>query len=209
MVENITWLGHASFRIQTAAMTIYIDPWNLEDAIPADIILVSHPHYDHASKKDVKALMKPRTLVATTSDTEGELDVKVKAVRPGDVVDGGEVKVRAVSAYNPEKQFHPRSNGWLGFIVEAAGRRVYYAGDTDIIPEMNDLGTIDVALLPVGGTYTMDAEDAARATVVIEPKLAVPCHWGKIVGSKKDADKFKKLAKCPVEVLKSGEKLDF
>ena len=153
--------------------------------------------------------MKPRTIVVTSADTASDLGVKTKTVRPGDTVEDGSIKIRAMPAYNKEKQFHPRANSWLGFIIDAGGKRIYYAGDTDIIQEMNNLGPIDVALLPVGGTYTMNANEAARATVVIEPKLAIPYHWGDIIGSRKDAKEFMKLAKCPVEILEQGETLDF
>jgi len=207
MVKNITWLGHASFCIQFAATTLYIDPWKLDDCVPADIILISHSHYDHASKDDVELLMKPKTLIITTIDTERELGIKAKTVRPRDVIEEHGVKIRAIPAYNPDKHYHPKANGWLGFIIESEGRRIYYAGDTDIIPEMTELGPIDVALLPVGGTYTMNAEEAARATVVIEPKLAIPYHYGEIVGGRKDAKRFAKLAKCPVKILEPGESL--
>ena len=106
--------------------------------------------------------------------------------------------------YNPAKEFHPKSNNWVGFVIEIGGKRIYYAGDTDETPEMDALKNIDLALLPVGGTYTMNAAEAAEATKIFKPKQAIPYHWGDIVGSQSDADKFAKSAACPVKVLSAG-----
>ena len=111
------------------------------------------------------------------------------------------------AAYNLAKQFHPKSNNWLGFVIEIAGKRIYYAGDTDATDEMKALKNIDLALLPAGGKYTMNADEAADATKQFKPKQAIPYHWGDIVGSQADADNFKKLAACKVTVLKPGESI--
>jgi L-ascorbate metabolism protein UlaG (beta-lactamase superfamily) len=111
------------------------------------------------------------------------------------------VKIEAVPAYNINKQFHPKSNGWVGFVFTLDGERIYQAGDTDLIPEMKDIKA-DVALLPVGGTYTMTAKEAAEAADWIKPRLAIPMHYGKNVGSLADAEEFKRLAKCETRILK-------
>jgi L-ascorbate metabolism protein UlaG (beta-lactamase superfamily) len=112
-----------------------------------------------------------------------------------------------VPAYNPAKKFHPKANSWLGVVVEIAGKRIYYAGDTDETPEMDALENIDLALLPIGGTYTLTAAEAAEATKIFKPKEAVPYHWGDIVGDRKDADDFAKKAACKVRVIEPGESI--
>ena len=110
-----------------------------------------------------------------------------------------------VAAYNPGKQFHPKANNWIGFVIEVGSKRIYYAGDTDLTDEMKSLKEIDIALLPVGGTYTMDATEAAEATKYIKPERAIPYHWGDIVGERADAKAFAEAAKCEVLILSAGE----
>ena len=129
-------------------------------------------------------------------------------LKPGQSIDVNGIKITGVPAYNPAKQFHPKSNNWLGFVIEVAGKRIYYAGDTDATDEMKALKNIDLALLPIGGTYTMNADEAADAAKQFKPKQAIPYHWGDIVGSQADADKFAKSAVCPVKVLKKGDTID-
>jgi L-ascorbate metabolism protein UlaG (beta-lactamase superfamily) len=124
---------------------------------------------------------------------------------PGLTVEFGNVKVSGVAAYNPDKQFHPKANNWAGFVIEVGSQRIYYAGDTDLTEEMKALKEIDIALLPVGGTYTMDAAQAAEATKYIKPKRAIPYHWGDIVGGRADAEKFAAAAECKVQILSPGE----
>jgi len=193
---KITWLGHASFRIEDGNGNIlYIDPWKIKTPpIPADIILVSHSHYDHYSKDDIRKLMKEGTRVIGPRDlisSEGSGSVLV----PGETLALGSVEISGIPAYNKEKGFHPRERGWLGFVIAVKGKRIYYAGDTDLIEEMRSLGAIDAALLPVGGTYTMDSEQAARAAEFIEPSVvAIPYHWGDIIGKTEDARTFSRLA---------------
>lgn len=206
MLDKITWLGHASFRID-GPRTIYIDPWKLEGGTTADLILVSHAHHDHYSQPDIDKLRGPGTVIVTTADVaaqipEGHAGGNVEIVEPGDTTEILGVKIEAPPAYNVGKQFHPTSNGWVGFVVEMGGERLYYAGDTDIIPEMGDILDIDVALLPVGGTYTMDAAEAAQAAERIKPKIAVPYHWGDIVGSASDAERFASLYSGRAEILR-------
>jgi len=208
---KISWLGHDSFRIKNGK-TIIIDPFKIRP-IPdkADILLISHEHFDHLSLDDIKKVSSDKTTILTIPAVKKELSnmkvKEVKAVKPGDKVAFGDITVEVVPAYNlnkfrePGKPFHPKEDGKVGFILSIGGVRVYHAGDTDPIPEMRGIKT-DVALLPVSGTYVMTPEEAAEATRMIKPKLAIPMHYGAIVGSESDAEKFKQLAACPVQILK-------
>jgi L-ascorbate metabolism protein UlaG (beta-lactamase superfamily) len=208
MSVKLQWLGHASFKISSGSDVIYIDPWKLKDTPhDATVVLVSHSHYDHYSADDIAKVSGMTTKLVAAADViakQGKGDV----LKPGQSVDINGVKITGVPAYNPAKQFHPKSNNWLGFVVETGGKRIYYAGDTDATDEMKDLKNIDLALLPVGGTYTMNAAEAADAAKAFKPKQAIPYHWGDIVGSQADADKFAKSAGCPVKILKKGDTID-
>jgi L-ascorbate metabolism protein UlaG (beta-lactamase superfamily) len=205
MPVNLQWFGHASFRISNGSDVIYIDPWKLKDTPhDATIVLVSHSHNDHYSASDIAKVSGMTTKFIAAEDVIKKQG-KGQALEPGQSIDVNGIKITGIPAYNPAKQFHPRANNWLGFVIEIAGKRIYYAGDTDTTDEMKALKNIDLALLPVGGTYTMSASEAADATKQFKPKQAIPYHWGDIVGSKTDADNFKKLAGCPVTILKTGE----
>ena len=204
LMEGIRWLGHASFLIEDS-VAIYIDPYDLPKGLPpADLILITHDHSDHFSPGDIGNILKTSTVVVSVKSVCDALPAKVKhsrVVAPGDTITIGEVTIAAVPSYNIKKDFHPKKKGWVGFVVEADGRSIYHAGDTDLIPEMKDIDA-DIALLPAGGTYTMDADEAAKAANLIGPKVAVPMHWGKIVGSEKDAQAFKAACKVPAVILK-------
>ena len=200
MLENIKWLGHAGFKIK-GEKTIYIDPFKISDNEPADIIIVTHEHFDHLSPEDIKKIQAEKTVIVTTPDCFSKVSGNVKTISPGKSIDVDGIKIEAVPAYNTNKHFHPKANGWIGVIVTVNGKRIYHAGDTDNIPEMSNLKNIDIALLPVSGTYVMTAEEAANAANRIMPKVAVPMHYGAIVGTSADAEKFRKLCKCKVEIL--------
>jgi len=206
MVPRIEWLGHASFRILSEQGTVYIDPWKTSGGPRADMVLVTHSHHDHLSLDDIKRLSGPDTWVVGPPDVASKIK-RAYELRPrmslefpikGKV---GPIRVEGYHAYNRVKQFHPMANGWLGIVVDLGGYRVYHSGDTDVIPEMGGIKDIDVALLPVGGTYTMGAEEAVKAVELIRPKKAIPMHWGDIVGGKADAQLFKRLCPCDVEIL--------
>lgn len=200
-MATIEWLGHASFRITNGAV-VYIDPWKLEGDNPkADLILVSHNHFDHLSPEDIEKVRTAETTVLCAKDCLDQLGGEAIGVGASETHEVGGVTVRTTSAYNPGKDYHPRENDGLGFLVTVGGETIYYAGDTDYIPEMGELGEVDVALLPVGGTYTMDAEEAVRAAEAIKPKRCIPYHWGDIIGSREDAEKFEKLCSCPTVIL--------
>lgn len=189
MLENIQWLGHASFRIGGSRL-IYIDPWKLTRRETADIILVSHSHNDHFSLPDIVKLRGPRSLVITVPELKEKIGGAVRTMNPGDRFEDEGVRIEAIPAYNKDKKFHPRTNGWLGFVITMDGQRIYYAGDTCATPEMAALEEIDIALLPIGGTYTMDAHEAAAAADRFKPGVVVPYHWGDIIGSARDAENF-------------------
>lgn len=196
--DKITWLGHDGFRID-AGKTIYVDPYQIDGGPSADLILVTHDHFDHCSPEDIHKIQGPQTIIVTEKDAAKKLTGDVRVVKPGDLLDLGDVKIEAVPAYNTDKDFHPRKNAWLGFIVETEGVRLYHAGDTDFIPEMKALKA-DIALLPVSGTYVMTAEQAVKAALAIQPKLAIPMHYGAIVGDARDALSFKKALEGKVTV---------
>ena len=207
MAVKLEWFGHASFKISEANTIIYIDPWKLKNAShDATIVLISHSHYDHLSVPDIEKVYGQDTKIIAPADVIEKVG-KGQVLKPGNTITEGEVKITGVPSYNLTKQFHPKSNNWLGFVIEIGGKRIYYAGDTDMTDEMKALKNIDLALLPAGGTYTMNSSEAAQATKFFKPKTAVPYHWGDIVGSEKDADNFKKEAVCPVTVLKPGGSL--
>ncbi len=199
-VNKITWLGHASTRIE-GEKVIYVDPWKLSaDPPPADIILNTQSHYDHCSREDVNRISRKDTVILAPPDCAGELPPDFRRVTPGweEEVEG--VGLRAVPAYNLTKPFHPRSNRWVGYLITMGGETIYQAGDTDHIPEMEEIKA-DVVIVPVGGTYTMNAAEAAEAVNKIAPQLAIPIHFGSVVGSVRDAEEFKRLCHCPVEIL--------
>ena len=207
---KITWLGHDGFRIQNGQV-VYIDPFQIESGDPkADLLLISHEHFDHCNSDDLKKVVTPNTVVVAHAQSKDELSkVKVKEVKiikPGDKIKIGDVNVEAVPAYNvnkfrePGKAFHPKEDGKLGFVVTVKGVRIYHTGDSDHIPEMRGLRP-DIALVPVSGTYVMTSQEAVEAVASIDPKVAIPMHYGAIVGDQKDADAFKKQVKCEVQVL--------
>lgn len=200
MIENIIWLGHATFKIVNKKV-IYIDPWKVKEKDSADIILVSHSHFDHLSIEDVEKVRGEGGIVVTTSDSASQLSGDVRTLAPGAKINIDDILIEGVPSYNIGKDFHPRNNNWLGFIITVNGKRIYYAGDTDVTPEMKMLTNIDIALLPVGGTYTMTCKEAADAANAFKPKIAVPYHWGDIVGSKSDAEKFKELFEGETRIL--------
>ena len=197
--KKIHWLGHDGFRIDTEKV-IYFDPYQIEAGPQADLILISHDHFDHCSPEDVAKIQGPETIIVTEKDSAEKLTGDVRILKPGETLNLDGVKILGVPSYNTDKDFHPRKNGWLGFLVEVSGICIYHAGDTDYIPEMKDL-KVDIALLPVSGTYVMTAEQAVKAALAIGPALAIPMHYGAIVGGNQDALDFKNGLDGKVDVL--------
>ncbi len=200
-VKKIKWLGHDSFRID-ASKTIYIDPFKISSNVKADFVLITHDHYDHCSPEDIDKIKQPDTIIITEQNSAKKLKGDIRQIKPGDTITVGGMIVEAVPSYNTDKSFHPRKNSWLGFIIEIDGVRIYHAGDTDFIPEMKDF-MADIALLPVSGTYVMTATQAIEAAIAINPKIAIPMHYGAIVGGEQDAVNFKNglFGKIDVKIL--------
>ncbi|RMG74676.1 MAG: MBL fold metallo-hydrolase [Nitrospirae bacterium] len=201
MVENIHWLGHDTFKVVGKNVTVFTDPFKLKRQDRADLILITHEHYDHCSPEDVQKIQGSDTVIVATPDCASKLTGDVRTVKPGDVIEVKGVKIEAVPAYNTNKEFHPKAKGWVGYIFEVDGKRIYIAGDTDYIPEMKDFKDVNVALLPVSGTYVMTADEAVQAALDIKPDIAVPMHYGSIVGTESDAERFAEKLKGKVEVV--------
>ena len=207
---DFTRIAHDTFKIK-GSKTIYTDPFKVTARDEGDIVLLSHEHFDHLSLEDLNKVTFPGTTIVASPLCRGGLKgVQVKETRfldPGGKITIGKVQIEAVPAYNvnkfrqPGQAFHPKGEKRLGFVITMDGTRVYFAGDTDFIPEMHDIA-VDIAILPVSGTYVMTPEEAAEAALAIHPQIAVPMHYGAIVGSDADARKFKSLVKhCQVEII--------
>ncbi len=196
---EIKWLGHSGFLLKGNGLNIYIDPFKLGSSEEkADIILITHGHYDHFSVEDLRKIIKPGTKFIGPADILSKTRpfgiVSFEIAEPGKKININGIDISCVSAYNINKSFHPKEEAWLGYIADIAGIRVYHAGDSDLIPEMKNIKA-DVALLPVSGKYVMTSEEAAKAAEIIKPDLAIPMHWGEIIGQKSDADNFVELCR--------------
>jgi L-ascorbate metabolism protein UlaG (beta-lactamase superfamily) len=213
LLDELEWLGHSGFRIRVGRASIYIDPYRIAaDEPKADLILITHQHYDHFSIQDLERVRKQETRVIGPPAVAERLDGNVRSVTAGEVVetDVYAVDVRAVPAYNTSKRdaegrpFHPREAGCLGYEVNVRGERLYHAGDTDVIPEMDWVAGVEIALLPVSGVHVMTAFEAAEAARRIQPTVAVPMHWGGHIGSEKDAQTFADAAPVDVVIMRAA-----
>ena len=199
MLENVKCLGHSTIKIEFGEKIIYIDPYNIKDYYKdADIIFITHNHYDHFSIEDIKIIKKEETIIVIPEDLYEEalnlefINNQIIKVKPDNNYEIKGLKFSTIPAYNTNKEFHPRRNNWVGYILNLDNTKYYIAGDTDITEE-NKKVICDVAFLPVGGTYTMDYKEAAELANIIRSKVAVPIHYGIIVGTKEDALNFKNL----------------
>jgi L-ascorbate metabolism protein UlaG (beta-lactamase superfamily) len=197
-INKIDWLGHDAFRIN-ASQTVYFDPYEITATTPADMIFITHEHFDHCSPDDVARIQNGQTRIFTEKDSAQKLSGNIEVMTPGDRVEEDGLIVEVVPAYNTDKDFHPKENGWLGFVVKIDGVRIYHAGDTDVIDEMKDI-LADIALLPVSGTYVMTADQAVEAALMIKPKIAIPMHYGAVAGSDADAEAFKTALAGKIDV---------
>jgi L-ascorbate metabolism protein UlaG (beta-lactamase superfamily) len=208
-LDDVEWLGHAGFRIKTSAGWIYIDPYRAPEGPPAAAILVTHDHFDHFSRDDVLRVAGEGAVFAGPATVTEQLRGNTHSVTPGDTVEIGSVEVLAVAAYNTNKldsegrPFHVLGSETVGYVIRDGGRRVYHSGDTDVIPEMDEAAGVDVALLPVSGTYVMTAVEAAEAARRIDPGVAVPMHWGTVIGTRADAEAFVGAAPVAAQILES------
>ena len=198
MLENIEVLYHSSIRIEKEKI-IYIDPYKInKNYNDADIIFVTHDHYDHYSEEDLDKVKKENTVIVvpegllTKLINKGIKQENIITVKPNNKYKVEGIEIETIPAYNIEKQFHPKANNWVGYIIDMYGIKYYIAGDTDITEE-NKKVKCDVAFVPVGGTYTMDYREAAALVNEIKPKIAVPIHYGSVVGTVEDANQFIKL----------------
>ncbi len=198
MLNNIEVLYHSSIRINKEKI-IYIDPFKIDrNYNDADIIFITHDHYDHYSEEDIDKVINESTVIVIPEELLTKVLKKginkdaIVTVEPNKKYMVQGIKFETVPAYNTNKTFHPKENDWVGYVIELNDIRYYIAGDTDITEE-NKKVKCDVAFVPVGGTYTMDFKEAAQLVNEIQPKVAVPIHYGSIVGTKQDAEEFIKL----------------
>jgi len=206
--DFLFYLGHASFCIKAKGYAILIDPYRSPDSVKgcADLVLVTHSHFDHCSKDDIKKVMKKDAAIIAAQDCLDSGEYRnLKVAAPGFKTDFHGIGIEAVPAYNTAKErqgFHPKAKNGVGYIIDVEGMRIYHAGDTDLIPEMKDLKNIYAALLPVGGKYTMDEDEAMKAVKAIKPKFFVPIHYKNLLGedgAKRAEDKFmRELPNCHI-----------
>lgn len=205
MLERITWFRQSALLWQEGERRIYVDPWGTpEDARPADVILITHAHGDHLQPDEIARLSTPSTKLVAPHDVAKELSGDVTPVAPGESHEVGGLRFTTVPAYNTAEErleMHPKANRWVGYILELGGSAYYHAGDTDHVAELEDVKT-DVAFVPIGGTYTMDVDEAAGFVKAFAPKLAVPFHYGFVVGSAGDGERFRAASSpIPVELM--------
>ena len=206
MTENITVNAQNSIRIDSRIGAIYIDPFQLDDE-PKDAayILITHDHYDHFSPEDITKVVGDHTILVVPEKMESKAQEvagmmsRVVTVKPGVYKEIDGLEFETIPAYNIMKPFHPKGAEWVGYILRIDGKRIYIAGDTDATKEARTV-KCDVALVPIGGTYTMDAKKAAELVNEIRPSVAIPVHYGAVGGSPKDGDVFAANVKDPIKV---------
>ena len=195
MLENVQVLCHSSILINKQK-TIYIDPFKIKvNRNDADIIFITHDHYDHYSEEDIAKVRKENSIiVAPVNLAEKLMNIgfnrkNIILVEPNNIYNIEQIKIRTIPSYNVGKKFHPKENNWVGYILEIESISYYIPGDTDLTPENRKI-KCDVAFVPVGGIYTMNSEEAAELVNEIKPKIAIPIHYGEVVGTKEDAIDF-------------------
>jgi L-ascorbate metabolism protein UlaG (beta-lactamase superfamily) len=202
VLERFTWFRQSAYRWSDGERVVYIDPWGVDqDSPPADLILITHAHHDHFQPDEIERLRTDGTRLVAPRDIGELLPGDITPIAPGDSLEAAGVRIQAVPAYNIVEERldkHPKENGWVGYVLGLGDHTYYHAGDTDHLPELESI-TTDVAFLPIGGTFTMDAPQAAGLARAMSPRVAVPMHYGFVVGSASDADTFRTEA-APVEV---------
>lgn len=202
---KIEVLCHSSIKIISDKI-IYSDPFRIkEEKHDADLIIITHSHYDHFSEEDIKKVKKENTKICITNDLlERTINLgfskdDIMIVAPNSSYELLGIKINTIPAYNINKKFHPKENNWVGYLLEIKNEIIYIAGDTDITEE-NKRVKCDIALVPIGGTYTMTYKEAAELVNTVNPKKVIPMHYGEIVGKKEDAIRLKKFIKKDIEV---------
>ena len=206
MLENISINCHSSIKFNKDKI-LYFDPFRIKEEIhDADIIFCTHTHYDHLSEEDIIKIKKDITKIVVPVDgkekliTSGFDEKNIITVNPDKEYEIDNIKFKTVRAYNENKKFHPKENNWVGYIVYLKNVKYYIAGDTDITKDNRGV-RCDVAFLPIGGTYTMTATEAASLANEIKPKIAVPIHYGEFVGEKEDVIEFKNILNSNIECI--------
>ena len=204
MTSKITVNEQSSIRIDGSSV-IYFDPFRIRESVhDADFIFITHAHFDHFSPEDIRKVCKPDTTYIAPETMADELRksgiTDAVMLKPGVSVQAGEIPVETVPAYNQLKPFHPKKNGWLGYVITVGGQRIYVAGDTDATKEAKAV-SCDIALVPAGGTYTTDAREAAALVNQIHPKTAIPIHYGTVVGNAEDGNVFAKHVNAGIAVV--------
>jgi L-ascorbate metabolism protein UlaG (beta-lactamase superfamily) len=194
--KQIHWMGQSAFRIEDGGLQIYIDPYKIPANQPkADVIFITHDHYDHFSMEDIVKIKTGKTIIVATRDVASKFYDSGVVVVPNKLYTVGKLKVTTVPAYNINKSFHPKDNKWVGYIITLSdGLTIYHAGDTDFIPEMSTI-SVDIAMLPCDGTYTMTAKEAADAANTFKPKILIPMHYGEGLGSVHAGKEVKEMYK--------------
>lgn len=196
----VDFVRHACVVVSFGGKTIYFDPWKIPQNPPkADIIFVSHEHYDHCSKEAIKQVSKQDTIIVTNEKCKQKLEGNIKTLKICQTIELHGLKATAAEAYNIGKKFHPKGLG-MGFVVSLGDEKIYHAGDTDFIPEMKKLQGITIAFVPIGGTYTMDETEAAQAVNSFKPTIAIPMHYNVVEGTQADPNKFKQMVEKPTRV---------
>jgi L-ascorbate metabolism protein UlaG (beta-lactamase superfamily) len=201
---ELKWLGHSGFLIENSKV-IYIDPYQIKDGLPkADLVLLTHDHYDHCSVNDLNKILDKKTILLMTAGCQSkvvrfDIPLQMEIVEPNQEFEFGKIKISTVPAYNLDKSFHPQKDNLVGYLIKINDVIIYHAGDSDLIPEMQKLTGYNkpsksfIALLPVGGRFTMNCEEAFEAAKLIKPEIVIPIHWGSVIGPDNNANEFKEL----------------
>lgn len=200
LLEGVTWFRQSSVRVVRAGVEVHVDPLGVSGETAADVVLLTHPHYDNFSEDDVDRVRGAETVVIAPASMKKLIEGADHYMKPGDLLHLAPLEVLGVPAYNLDKRFHPRENQWLGYVFTLGGVTFYHAGDTDFLRSMEDI-RCDVAFLPCGGRYTMGPEEAARAGEACGARVVVPIHWGDTDGSREEAERLAELFPGEVRIL--------